>query len=78
MALAVLALITVISGCPTGLEGGGGNGTAPETYTVSYDANNATSGSPPETQTKTHGVDLILATNAGNLARTGYSFAGWN
>ncbi|TVQ41632.1 MAG: hypothetical protein EA384_00035, partial [Spirochaetaceae bacterium] len=51
---------------------------AADTYTVNYDANNATSGTAPEVQTKTHGVDLILATNAGNLARTGYSFAGWN
>jgi uncharacterized protein (TIGR02145 family) len=48
------------------------------TYTVSYNANGATSGSVPTSQTKTHGVNLTLRTNTGNLARTGYTFAGWN
>jgi len=48
------------------------------TYTVSYLANSATSGTPPVSQTKTHNVNLTLATNSGNLARTGYAFAGWN
>ncbi len=48
------------------------------TYTVSYDANGAASGTAPAAQTKTHGVNLLLATNAGNLARPGYSFTGWN
>jgi uncharacterized repeat protein (TIGR02543 family) len=48
------------------------------TYVVTYNANGATSGSAPGTQTKTHGVDLTLATNSGFLARTGYSFVGWN
>ncbi|TWI65758.1 putative repeat protein (TIGR02543 family) [Desulfobotulus alkaliphilus] len=49
-----------------------------KTYTVTYNANSATSGTAPDTQTKTHGQDLTLATNSGNLARTGYTFAGWN
>ncbi len=53
------------------------NGT-PQTYQITYDANGATSGSAPAAQTKTHGVDLTLATNSGNLIRTGYTFAGWN
>ncbi len=48
------------------------------TYDVTYDANNATSGTTPTAQSKTHGSDLPLATNTGNLARTGYTFAGWN
>ena len=48
------------------------------TYTVSYNANSATSGSVPASQTKTHDVSLNLRTNSGDLARTGYSFAGWN
>ncbi len=47
-------------------------------YTVSYDANGATSGTAPASQTKTHGIDLTLATNSGNLAKTGYNFSGWN
>ena len=48
------------------------------TYPVAYNANGATSGTAPASQTKTHGVTLTLATNSGNLARTGYAFAGWN
>ncbi len=53
-------------------------GSLPATYTVSYNANGATSGSVPASQTKTHNVALTLRTNTGNLARTGYTFAGWN
>jgi uncharacterized repeat protein (TIGR02543 family) len=48
------------------------------TYTVSYDGNQATSGTVPANQVKTQGINLILATNTGNLARTGYNFIGWN
>jgi uncharacterized protein (TIGR02145 family)/uncharacterized repeat protein (TIGR02543 family) len=48
------------------------------TYTVAYNANNATGGTVPAAQTKTYGVTLTLAGNTGSLARTGYIFAGWN
>ncbi len=48
------------------------------TYSVTYDGNGATSGTAPLAQDKTHGTPLTLATNAGNLARAGYAFAGWN
>jgi uncharacterized repeat protein (TIGR02543 family) len=51
---------------------------APATYTITYNANGATSGTAPASQTKTHDVALTLATNSGNLARTGFTFAGWN
>ncbi|HAT11222.1 MAG TPA: hypothetical protein DCS97_11670 [Planctomycetes bacterium] len=54
------------------------NQTGISTYTVSYNANAATSGTAPASQTKTQGVTLTLATNSGGLARTGYTFAGWN
>jgi len=50
----------------------------PNTYAVNYDANNATSGTPPANQNKTHDVTLTLATNSGSLARAGYTFTGWN
>jgi len=50
----------------------------PTIYTVSYDANNATSGTAPSSQTKAFGENLTLATNNGNLVRTGYTFSGWN
>jgi len=52
--------------------------TDPTTYPVTYNANGATSGTAPGSQTKTHDVALTLATNSGNLARTGYAFSGWN
>ena len=48
------------------------------TYTVIYHANGATSGTAPDAQTKVKDEDLKLATNTGNLEKTGYSFAGWN
>ncbi|MCF8529344.1 MAG: InlB B-repeat-containing protein [Aquiluna sp.] len=48
------------------------------TYTVSYDSNDAGSGSVPASQTKTHGVALTLASNTGTLAKAGYTFIGWN
>ena len=48
------------------------------TYTVTYSANGATSGSVPAAQTKYHGIDLTLATNSGSLAKSGYTFTGWN
>ncbi len=48
------------------------------TYTVTYDANAADSGTAPGNQTKTAGIDLTLETNSGVLAKTGSTFAGWN
>ena len=48
------------------------------TYTASYNANGATSGTVPASQTKTNGIALTLRANSGNLAKTGYAFAGWN
>ncbi len=47
-------------------------------YVVSYNANGATSGSPPTTQTKEEGVALALASNSGNLEKAGYTFVGWS
>ena len=50
----------------------------PQTYTVIYNANGATGGVVPDSQNKTYGVDLVLATNSGNLLKTGSIFMGWN
>ncbi len=50
----------------------------PHTYTVTYAANGATSGTAPETQVKTYGFSLPVEMNFGNLAKTGYTFTGWN
>ena len=48
------------------------------TYTITYHDNGATSGTAPSGQVKTHDVELTLATNSGNLARSGHVFTGWN
>lgn len=50
----------------------------PDTYTISYDDNGATSGVVPAQQTKTYGVELLVSGNTGGLVRTGFTFAGWN
>jgi uncharacterized repeat protein (TIGR02543 family) len=47
-------------------------------YTVIYHANGATSGTVPDEQTKDNDSELTLATNSGNLSRSGFTFAGWN
>jgi uncharacterized repeat protein (TIGR02543 family) len=47
-------------------------------HTISYNANDATSGSVPSNQTKVQGANLTLASNTGTLARTGFTFSGWN
>ncbi len=47
-------------------------------YLVTYNGNGNDKGTVPLTQEKTHGIDLELAANSGDLQRTGYSFAGWN
>ena len=78
--VAAIAVGVTVNGCRNELVDVDveANESEPETYTVSYHANDATSGTVPEAQTKTEGVDLTLATNSVNLSRTGHSFAGWN
>ena len=52
---------------------------AATTYTVTYDKNGATSGSVPTDATSyTSGATVTVKGNSGNLAKTGYTFAGWN
>ena len=47
-------------------------------YSVSYNANGATSGSVPlNSNTYTMGGSVPIAGNTGTLVRTGYSFIGW-
>ena len=49
------------------------------TYTIFYNANSATSGSVPSVGSYTTGGSAYtVASNSGTLARTGYSFVGWN
>jgi uncharacterized repeat protein (TIGR02543 family) len=49
------------------------------TYVVLYTSNNGTSGTAPSSQSYTYGTaGITLRSNTGTLARTGYTFAGWN
>ena len=49
------------------------------TYTVFYNGNNNTGGSPPSDPTNyQQGQTVTVPGNTGNLTKTGYSFTGWN
>ncbi len=48
------------------------------TFTITYNANGADSGTVPVEQTKIEGVDLTLASNTGGLVRSEFTFTGWN
>jgi len=51
----------------------------PTKYTITYDANGATSGTVPmDNQSYEYLKFVNILGNTGNLARTGYYFAGWN
>jgi len=53
--------------------------TSSATYTVTYNANGATSGIVPEDDTKYNkNATVTVKTNSGNLGLTGYTFTGWN
>lgn len=48
------------------------------TYTISYNSNQATGGSVPSSQSWSTGATaLTLSGNSGTLAKTGYTFGGW-
>jgi len=48
-------------------------------YSVIYDANGSTSGTVPnDSNTYAEGATVTVLANSGNLAKTGYTFAGWN
>jgi uncharacterized repeat protein (TIGR02543 family) len=50
-----------------------------DVYSITYDDNEAISGTVPvDTNTYLPGASVTVAANTGALARTGYSFAGWN
>ena len=53
--------------------------TEPSTFTVTYIGNGNTSGSVPEDNTEyAKDAQVIVLGNTGNLAKTGYTFSGWN
>lgn len=47
-------------------------------YSVIYNGNSHTSGDVPTTSLHLKGSTVTVASNSGNLARTGYTFGGWN
>lgn len=56
-----------------------GTSAAPTTYTVTYDGNGNTSGSVPSDATAySSGATVTVKGNTGSLAKTGYTFGGWN
>ena len=72
MCLALLCLLTVaVVGCPTP-----STPTTPATYSVTYNGNNNTGGSvPTDTNKYQQGAQVVVIANAGNLVRTGYTYA---
>jgi uncharacterized repeat protein (TIGR02543 family) len=48
------------------------------TYAISYNGNGATSGAVPGSGTFTTGGSYTASTNSGTLAKTGFTFDGWN
>lgn len=53
--------------------------TTNKTYTITYKNNNATGGTAPAAGSYITGAaGTTIASNSGNLVRTGYLFAGWN
>lgn len=69
---AFITIIIIFMGCslPTDSE--------LKEYTITYDANGSDNGTVPLSQVKIEGDDLYLASNSGELAKTGYIFSNWN
>ena len=50
-----------------------------DVYTVTYDDNESTSGTvPTDSNSYLPATEITVKTNSGTLAKTGYSFGGWN
>ena len=64
----------------TSTASGGGGDPTPSTYTVTYDGNGKTSGSVPTDANSPYanGATVTVLGNTGSLAKTGYTFTGWN
>ncbi|MSW17707.1 MAG: hypothetical protein F2851_01975, partial [Actinobacteria bacterium] len=50
----------------------------PATYVITYNGNGATSGTVPGSGAFTTGGSYTASTNTGTLAKTGFTFVGWN
>lgn len=70
----ILLCLIILSAC----GGGGGGGGSTPTYTVTYHANEADSGSVPvDGNSYVQGNTVTVISNTGGLERSGYAFAGW-
>lgn len=49
-----------------------------EMYTITYNANGATSGTVPETVQVEKGSSFVISANTGKLTKTGYAFTKWS
>ncbi len=68
----MIILAALVCGCPNGIPGF-------ETFTATYDANGATSGSAPiDSATYIEGDTITVLDNTGALSKPTYSFTGWN
>jgi len=66
--------LVLFAGCPNP-----GNDPPAETYSVTYNPNDATEGSvPTDTREYESGEMVSVADNAGHLGKSGFSFSGWN
>jgi len=75
LATVVLAFFVIMSGgCSSNSSSGGAN----LTYTVTYDGNGNTSGTVPSDSGKYEQGQSIWVLGNTDLAKTGYSFSGWN
>ncbi len=84
MGCMILAAALAISGCGKSEDDSSSSLLLPsdggvETYTATYDGNEATGGDVPVDATQyTTGMSVVVQDNTGALVRTGFTFAGWN
>ncbi|MBR5928266.1 MAG: InlB B-repeat-containing protein, partial [Spirochaetia bacterium] len=72
--LLIFSIILLATGCG---GGGGGGAAAGDGFAVNYIVNGAESGAGPVGQ-YSHGEEVTISDNTGNLAKAGYLFDGWN
>ena len=72
MFIAVLTAL-ILTGCP-----GTGQDPDPVTYTVTYNSNSSDSGAAPTDSSTYEEGAIVTVADAGTMARTDYTFAGWN
>lgn len=71
---AAVTVFVLVTACPSDP----GSSTRPTFYNVTYDGNGATSGTAPEDNTAYERGATVTVADAGALAKSSYTFAGWN